>query len=104
MGHPPQVVVGVRPVQQERRPELNPQGASTVKKRLETFDRQALRRHARAKQCYPGQPRQMYDLLRARRECVKPTKASGVRLHCSPMAPQQHYDVVFDWLADVLQR
>ncbi|MFF3940454.1 hypothetical protein [Streptomyces phaeofaciens] len=47
----------------------------------------------------------MYDvLLRARRECVKPTKATGVRLHCSPMAPQQHYDVVFDWLADVLQR
>jgi hypothetical protein len=25
-------------------------------------------------------------------------------LHCSPMAPQQHCDVVFDWLADVLRR
>ncbi|KOU43735.1 hypothetical protein ADK53_04590 [Streptomyces sp. WM6373] len=55
-------------------------------------------------QFYPGQPRQMYDLLRTRREYVKLTKATGAQLHCSPMAPQQHCDVVFDWLADVLQR
>ncbi|MFG2714747.1 alpha/beta hydrolase family protein [Streptomyces goshikiensis] len=55
-------------------------------------------------QFYPGQPRQMYDLLRARREYVKLTRATGAQLHCSPMAPQQHCDVVFDWLADVLRR
>lgn len=55
-------------------------------------------------QFYPGQPRQMYDLLRTRREYVKLTKATGAQLHCSPMAPQQHCDVVFDWLADVLRR
>ncbi|TDU74468.1 hypothetical protein [Streptomyces sp. KS 21] len=32
------------------------------------------------------------------------TEATGAQLRCSPMAPQQHCDVVFDWLADVLQR
>ncbi|SMF68634.1 S9 family peptidase [Streptomyces sp. Amel2xC10] len=53
---------------------------------------------------YPGQPRQMYDLLRTRREYVKLTTATGAQLHCSPMAPQQHCDVVFDWLASVLRR
>ncbi|MET9601954.1 CocE/NonD family hydrolase [Streptomyces sp. NPDC006459] len=53
---------------------------------------------------YPGQPQQMYDLLRTRREYVKMTEATGAQLHCSPMAPQQHCDVVFDWLADVLRR
>ncbi|MEV0411311.1 alpha/beta hydrolase [Streptomyces sp. NPDC050448] len=55
-------------------------------------------------QFYPGQPRQMYDLLRSKREYVKLTEATGAQLHCSPMAPQQHCDVVFDWLADVLRR
>ncbi|MFD9515988.1 alpha/beta hydrolase family protein [Streptomyces sp. NPDC059979] len=55
-------------------------------------------------QFYPGQPQQMYDLLRTRREYVKLTEATGAQLHCSPMAPQQHCDVVFDWLADVLRR
>ncbi|MER6313681.1 alpha/beta hydrolase [Streptomyces sp. NPDC001581] len=52
---------------------------------------------------YPGQPRQMYDLLRSRKEYVKMTEATGAQLHCSPMAPQQHCEVVFDWLADVLR-
>ncbi|MFE2125519.1 MULTISPECIES: alpha/beta hydrolase family protein [Streptomyces] len=55
-------------------------------------------------QFYPGQPRAMYELLRTRREYVKLTKATGAQLHCSPMAPQQHCEVVFDWLADVLRR
>ncbi|MEV7415203.1 alpha/beta hydrolase [Streptomyces sp. NPDC089919] len=53
-------------------------------------------------QFYPGQPQQMYDLLRSRREYVKLTTATGAQLHCSPMAPQQHCDIVFDWLAEVL--
>lgn len=55
-------------------------------------------------QFYPGQPKRMYDLLRSRREYVKLTGATGAQLHCSPMAPRQHCDVVFDWLADVLHR
>lgn len=54
-------------------------------------------------QFYPGQPRQMYDLLRSGREYVKMTQATGAQLHCSPMAPQQHCDVVFDWLDGTLR-
>ncbi|MGE7387230.1 alpha/beta hydrolase family protein [Streptomyces sp. NPDC004126] len=119
-------------------PELTPQLRFTVKKRLEIFDRQALRQAREGKvptdlwtpaqvaigmdvtglvprikaptlvmdydfeQFYPGQPRRMYDLLRGRRDYVKMTQATGAQLHCSPMAPQQHCDIVFDWLADVL--
>ncbi|MFJ5776132.1 hypothetical protein [Streptomyces sp. NPDC093094] len=30
------------------------------------------------------------ELLRTRREDMKPAKATGAQLHCSPMAPQQH--------------
>ncbi|MFE9933001.1 alpha/beta hydrolase family protein [Streptomyces sp. NPDC005533] len=52
---------------------------------------------------YPGQPQQMYDLLTSRKEYVKMKEATGAQLHCSPMAPQQHCEVVFDWLADVLR-
>ncbi|MGW3321763.1 hypothetical protein [Streptomyces virginiae] len=37
-------------------------------------------------------------------EYVRTTQAIGAQLHCSPMAPQQHCDVVFDRLADVLRR
>ncbi|MEV0371190.1 alpha/beta hydrolase [Streptomyces sp. NPDC050636] len=51
---------------------------------------------------YPGQPQQLYKLLRAPKEYVKLTAAEGAQLHCSPMAPQRHCEVVFDWLADVL--
>ncbi|MFJ3876236.1 alpha/beta hydrolase family protein [Streptomyces sp. NPDC090077] len=119
-------------------PRLTPQLRFTVSKRLEIFDRQALRQAREGKvptdlwtpaqvaigmdvtklvprikapvlvldydfeQFYPGQPQEMYDLLRARRAYLKMTQATGAQLHCSPMAPQQHCDVVFDWLADVL--
>ncbi|WP_330457738.1 alpha/beta fold hydrolase [Streptomyces sp. NBC_00820] len=54
-------------------------------------------------QFYPGQPREMYDLLRSRREYFRFTAATGAQLHCSPMAPQQHCDKVFDWLGSVLR-
>ncbi|MDL2077773.1 alpha/beta hydrolase [Streptomyces sp. GXMU-J15] len=53
---------------------------------------------------YPGQPRQMYELLRTRKDYIKLTAATGAQLHCSPMAPQQHCEVVFDWLEDTLGR
>ncbi|MET7284668.1 alpha/beta hydrolase [Streptomyces sp. NPDC005573] len=54
-------------------------------------------------QFYPGQPRQMYDLLNTRRDYFRFTAATGAQLHCSPMAPQQHCDKVFDWLESVLR-
>ncbi|MFJ9818324.1 alpha/beta hydrolase family protein [Streptomyces sp. NPDC101151] len=54
-------------------------------------------------QFYPGQPRRMYDLLGSRREYFRFTAATGAQLHCSPMAPQQHCEKVFDWLGSVLR-
>ncbi|MGW7486607.1 alpha/beta hydrolase family protein [Streptomyces sp. NPDC054786] len=53
-------------------------------------------------QFYPGQPRQMFDRLTAPKDYVKLTTATGAQLHCSPMAPQQHCEVVFDWLQEKL--
>ncbi|MFF8786149.1 alpha/beta hydrolase family protein [Streptomyces sp. NPDC015125] len=53
-------------------------------------------------QFYPGQPRQMFDQLTAPKDYVKLTAATGAQLHCSPMAPQQHCEVVFDWLQEKL--
>ncbi|GES28338.1 alpha/beta hydrolase [Streptomyces angustmyceticus] len=53
-------------------------------------------------QFYPGQPRQMFDKLTAPKDYMKLTAATGAQLHCSPMAPQQHCEVVFDWLQEKL--
>ncbi|WP_351226515.1 acyl-CoA thioester hydrolase/BAAT C-terminal domain-containing protein [Streptomyces sp. NPDC002133] len=53
-------------------------------------------------QFYPGQARQMFDKLTSPKDYVKLTAATGAQLHCSPMAPQQHCEVVFDWLAETL--
>ncbi|MEU1277533.1 alpha/beta hydrolase [Streptomyces sp. NPDC005805] len=53
-------------------------------------------------QFYPGQPREMYELLRVPKKYVRLTAATGAQLHCSPMAPQQHCEVMFDWLQDTL--
>jgi S-formylglutathione hydrolase FrmB len=53
-------------------------------------------------QFYPGQPRQLFDKLTGPKDYVKLTAATGAQLHCSPMAPQQHCEVVFDWLQEKL--
>ncbi|MFD4138813.1 alpha/beta hydrolase family protein [Streptomyces sp. NPDC058572] len=53
-------------------------------------------------QFYPGQPREMFDKLTAPKDYVKLTTAEGAQLHCSPMAPQLHCEVVFDWLQETL--
>ncbi|MFG2712371.1 alpha/beta hydrolase family protein [Streptomyces goshikiensis] len=53
-------------------------------------------------QFYPGQPRRMYDALTSPKDYVKLTAAQGAQLHCSPMAPQLHCEVVFDWLQETL--
>ena len=55
-------------------------------------------------QFYPGQPGRLYDLLRAPKDYVRLTAAEGAQLHCSPMAPQRHCQVVFDWLEETLDR
>ncbi|MYQ96183.1 alpha/beta hydrolase [Streptomyces sp. SID4946] len=53
-------------------------------------------------QFYPGQPRELYDKLTSPKDYVKLTAAEGAQLHCSPMAPQLHCEVVFDWLQETL--
>ncbi|MEV7775617.1 alpha/beta hydrolase [Kitasatospora sp. NPDC086791] len=53
-------------------------------------------------QFYAGQPGEMYGLLRAPKDYLRLTAAEGAQLHCSPMAPQRHCQVVFDWLEGVL--
>ncbi|MDA5279412.1 alpha/beta hydrolase [Streptomyces sp. Isolate_45] len=53
-------------------------------------------------QFYPGQPRQLYDKLTSPKDYVKLTAAQGAQLHCSPMAPQLHCEVVFDWLQETM--
>ncbi|MFD7403397.1 alpha/beta hydrolase family protein [Streptomyces sp. NPDC059866] len=55
-----------------------------------------------AEQFYPGQARQMFDKLTSPKDYVKLTAATGAQLHCSPMAPQLHCEVVFDWLDGTL--
>ncbi|MFF5447203.1 alpha/beta hydrolase family protein [Streptomyces sp. NPDC012888] len=53
-------------------------------------------------QFYPGQPRRMYDALTSPKDYMRLTAAQGAQLHCSPMAPQLHCEVVFDWLQATL--
>ncbi|OKK21950.1 hypothetical protein AMK16_01505 [Streptomyces sp. CB00455] len=53
-------------------------------------------------QFYPGQARRLYDQLTSPKDYVKLTAAQGAQLHCSPMAPQLHCEVVFDWLQKTL--
>ncbi|QMU80329.1 alpha/beta hydrolase [Streptacidiphilus sp. PB12-B1b] len=53
-------------------------------------------------QFFPGQARQLFDLLRSRKEYVRMTRAEGAQLHCSPMAPQHYCETIFDWLDETL--
>ncbi|MFG2029968.1 alpha/beta hydrolase family protein [Streptomyces sp. NPDC048825] len=121
-------------------PELSPEEAATIEKRVEPFSIPAMlaARQGRIftdfwtpaqrimalditgivgrikcptlvldyddEQFYPGQPRAFYELLRAPKDFQLLTAATGAQLHCSPMAPQQHCELVFDWLEDTLGR
>lgn len=49
-------------------------------------------------QFYPKQAKQLFSLLRARKDYVKMTAGEGANFHCSPMAPRRHNEVIFDWL------
>ncbi|MGW0701156.1 alpha/beta hydrolase family protein [Streptomyces sp. NPDC002867] len=53
-------------------------------------------------QFYPGQPRELFDKLTSPKDYMKLSAATGAQLHCSPMAPQEHCEVVFDWLQETL--
>lgn len=53
-------------------------------------------------QFYPGQPKQFAALLKSSATYRLLTEAEGAQLHCSPMAPRVHNEVVFSWLEGTL--
>ena len=53
-------------------------------------------------QFYPGQARQLYELLTGPKDYVTFTTSQGAQFHCAPMAPQFRNEVVFDWLDDTV--
>lgn len=51
---------------------------------------------------YAGQADELFDLLTCPKDLVRMTAADGAQLHCSPLAPQHHADVVLSWLGDTV--
>jgi hypothetical protein len=49
-------------------------------------------------QFWPGQSRQLYDLLRAPKTLMPFTAAEGANWHCEPMAPVLRSHRILDWL------
>jgi len=50
-------------------------------------------------QFWPGQPRQLYDLLPGEKKIIEFTKAQGANFHCQPTGRQLTHTQMFDWLA-----
>jgi dienelactone hydrolase len=55
-------------------------------------------------QFWPGQPRQLYDLVTAPKTLMPFTAAEGANWHCEPMAPVLRSHRVLDWLEQTLGR
>ncbi len=53
-------------------------------------------------QFFPGQPRELYDLLPGEREIIEFTQAQGANFHCQPTGRQLTHAQMLDWLADHL--
>jgi hypothetical protein len=53
-------------------------------------------------QFFPGQPRQLYDLLPGEKEIIEFTPAQGANFHCQPTGRQLTHTQMLDWLADHL--
>jgi len=53
-------------------------------------------------QFWPGQSRQLYDLLTGAKELVEFTRDDGANFHCQPMGRQLTNQRMFDWLEDRL--
>ncbi len=53
-------------------------------------------------QFFPGQPRELYDLLPGEKEILKFTQAQGANFHCQPTGRQLTCTQMLDWLADHL--
>lgn len=55
-------------------------------------------------QFWPGQSRQLYDLLKAPKTLMPFTTAEGANWHCEPMAPVLRSHRILDWLDTILGR
>jgi hypothetical protein len=53
-------------------------------------------------QFFPGQPRQLYDLLPGEKEIIEFTQADGANFHCQPTGRRLTHTQMLDWLADHL--
>jgi Prolyl oligopeptidase family len=53
-------------------------------------------------QFFPGQPRELYDLLPSEKEIIEFTQAQGANFHCQPTGRQLTHTQMLDWLADHL--
>ena len=50
-------------------------------------------------QFFPGQPRQLYDLLPGEKTIIEFSRAQGANFHCQPVGRQLTHMQMFDWLA-----
>ena len=53
-------------------------------------------------QFFPGQPRQLYDLLPGAKEIIGFSQAQGANFHCQPTGRQLTHTQMLDWLTDHL--
>jgi hypothetical protein len=53
-------------------------------------------------QFFPGQPRQLFDLLPGEKRIIGFTQAQGANFHCQPTGRQLTHTQMLDWLADHL--
>ena len=53
-------------------------------------------------QFFPGQSRQLYDLLPGEKEILEFTQAQGANFHCQPTGRRLTHTQMLDWLADHL--
>jgi hypothetical protein len=53
-------------------------------------------------QFFPGQPRELYDLLPGEKAIIGFTQAQGANFHCQPTGRQLTHTQMLDWLADHL--
>jgi hypothetical protein len=51
---------------------------------------------------FPGQPRQLYDLLPGEKEIIEFGQAQSANFHCQPTGRQLTHPQMLDWLADHL--
>jgi hypothetical protein len=51
-------------------------------------------------QLYPGQARQVYDIIPGEKEIIEFTREQGANFHCQPLGRHLTATLMLDWLAD----